>query len=919
MKTLHFLWFAAAVVAGSSMDLRAGNSPAVLLEKDLGTVRLSWPATQVDASGAVLRPYYQLLRSEDLRNWQPVGERLRASAAAPEARLAVTLPSADGKAFYRLLQTQAQLGRLAQGGAEVFGYADAFAEELERIGQISPAEFAEMYPNSAEYLPALTWDPTQAAYWQDFAADPRVLNADKTYGEPGYRFYDYRLGADELALFKKNGFVVSQRLAGRDFADLFYRMWHDDLPVFISCDAVLHAWHRTYDAILEEMEETYLIDTLGGLLDALAAKVPEAANQVGEGVLRDSLYDADYFLAVARALLAGTGAPGLSPLGQDARVAEALDWIGAERLMEVPDFLGFCRMVDFSQFKVRGHYTHSDRLGRYFKCMMWLGRIDIPVAGGPWERCPGQTRHASPRELGVSIVLWSLLDRSGQFDTWASLEKTIEMFVGWTDSLTFGQLDGILAGAGIRTLTDVKDLSTLEAIQSELKAGNLGAQNIRSDWFAQPLRGRFALPQTFTFLGQKFVPDSWAMSQTVFSSIQWVENGETNKVMRRVPGALDVAFGVLANDQVVPDLVARMEKTFLDTHRPHAVLFRDGYPYQHNLAAVRSVMDRHTEDAWGGNLYMNWLQCLRELSAPTTDARYPETMRTHAWAMKTLNTQLGSWTQLRHDTILYAKQSYTDSILCSYPAAFVEARPEFWAGLAAMADRAADLISRPSYSGLYGYLTYYTTNGFYSPSFHQVTLSDIQARQVQHLRRFASVAGRMEALAEKELAQLAFSEDDLTFVNGLIEQPGQAPGGCGGPATYSGWYPELFYRAVHWTDEQEFHSKLGAGGFDALVADVHTDVPDPNIPDCGSVLHEAVGLPNLMFVAVENGGAPFVCAGPVLSHYEFEVLGEPRRLSDQEWWWVIKPDWYPSYGSSIQNVPRDKVLPPSWTREYLVP
>jgi hypothetical protein len=62
-------------------------------------------------------------------------------------------------------------------------------------------------------------------------------------------------------------------------------------------------------------------------------------------------------------------------------------------------------------------------------------------------------------------------------------------------------------------------------------SGNLGVQNIRSDWFEQPLGGaaRYALPQTFTVFGQKFVPDSWAFSQTVFSSILWVENGETEQ------------------------------------------------------------------------------------------------------------------------------------------------------------------------------------------------------------------------------------------------------------------------------------------------------------------------------------------------------------------------------------------------------
>ena len=177
------------------------------------------------------------------------------------------------------------------------------------------------------------------------------------------------------------------------------------------------------------------------------------------------------------------------------------------------------------------------------------------------------------------------------------------------------------------------------------KFGKVGTVSVREVLHADlTLTGaaRYALPQTFTVFGQKFVPDSWAFSQTVFSSILWVENGETNKVQRRVPGGLDVAFSVLGNDQLVPELVAMMKGQFDNRDRPHAQEFRDGLPYQHNLAAVRAVMDQHTPGAWDSNIYMSWLACLRELSAPTAGAKYPETMRTRAWAMKTFNTQLAS-------------------------------------------------------------------------------------------------------------------------------------------------------------------------------------------------------------------------------------------------------------------------------------
>ena len=98
----------------------------------------------------------------------------------------------------------------------------------------------------------------------------------------------------------------------------------------------------------------------------------------------------------------------------------------------------------------------------------------------------------------------------------------------------------------------------------------------------------------------------------------------TNKVERRVPGALDTAFAIFGNDQIVPELVAQMNGTFQDPGRPHALKWRDGMPYQHNLAAVRAVMDAQQPSAWDSNIYMGWLACLRELSAPTTDAKYPE-------------------------------------------------------------------------------------------------------------------------------------------------------------------------------------------------------------------------------------------------------------------------------------------------------
>ena len=300
-------------------------------------------------------------------------------------------------------------------------------------------------------------------------------------------------------------------------------------------------------------------------------------------------------------------------------------------------------------------------------------------------------------------------------------------------------------------------------------------------------------------------------------------------------------------------------------------------------------------------------------------------MRTRAWAMKTLNTQLASWTHLRHDTILYAKQSYTEGGACLYPKGFVEPRVEFWHRLKSMAGRAAELIGGLNYEGTYTFLSERlpvidpATGEIIDagePVTNIVNLATIQEKQVAHLRSFATVAQRLEGMAQKELAQECFTAPEEQFIRDLIQilTPGR---GSGGLRTYSGWYPQLFYRAIYQVDFRDFHTKYGAESIDSLVADVHTDVPCGDCGgDPGSVLHEAVGRVNLLLLAVDNGGDRFICAGPVLSHYELEVIGDPRRLNDEEWQKIMDNQSFPT-----DTAPKrfEGLTPPPWTRSYLVP
>jgi hypothetical protein len=67
-------------------------------------------------------------------------------------------------------------------------------------------------------------------------------------------------------------------------------------------------------------------------------------------------------------------------------------------------------------------------------------------------------------------------------------------------------------------------------------------------------------------------------------------------------------------------------------------------------------------------------------------------------------------------------------------------------------------------------------------------------------------------------------------------------------------------------------------------------------------------------LAVNNGPDHFVCAGPVFSHYEFEVTGDPRRLSDEEWRGIL----WGGFPADLEPKRLEGLPPPPWTRSYLV-
>ncbi len=232
-------------------------------------------------------------------------------------------------------------------------------------------------------------------------------------------------------------------------------------------------------------------------------------------------------------------------------------------------------------------------------------------------------------------------------------------------------------------------------------------------------------------------------------------------------------------------------------------------------------------------------------------AGYPTFMQTEAWQEKELTTALASWAELRHDTILYAKQSYTVKELgMPMPpeekpvVGYVEPVPEFYNRLLA--------LTRMTAAGL-----------------ADMDVLDSSAKyRLEHLE---TILERLVKLSEKELANEELTDEDYEFIKNFGDE----------------------LNAVI-TDVDEKAKKT------TIIADVHTD------GNTMQVLEEGVGYVDLVVVAYEvPDGRILVGAGPVMSYYEFK---QPMadRLTDEKWREMLRseppdrPEWYSSFWASSQ-------------------
>ena len=665
--------------------------------------------------------------------------------------------------------------------------------------------------NAALLRYAADFTPSLPAYTVP-ADGSGVVNWERSYLSDEYK-----------SALVNNLFVVAPGYS-REFFERYEQNRYNREPNFVTVDSMMHTYHLYFSYLMKTTEREHL-----------AGKLTELAKTMLENTQAQcyTLSSTEWARAAQRNLaFFAVGVKLLDPLySVPASVSETVsyevDRINDAAGIDISALTG--AYEDYSQYTVRGYYTDSSELQAYFKAMMWFGRMNFAQEDESLDR---------------SALLMTLAVGGEAEALWGQIYSVTAFFAGASDDYsyyeyrqlaeraygklpTMGELMGNSeAWQTFHSLTGALPAPKINSVPADDKDGDANSQN-----------------KGFRFMGQRFTLD-----EAIFERLTYDDIGEDPAGNRRMlPMALDVP-AALGSDLALTILESQGAADYA------------GYRESMNkLRADRSLTD---DTLWSQSLYAGWLNTLQPLLT-VKGAGYPSFMQGQLWATHSLESYCGSFTELKHDTVLYAKQMMAEMGGGELPEVddrgYVEPEPAVYVSLSSLVEQTAQGLS----------------------SFGLLSTAD-----AVNLNRLKELAAKLAVISEKELRGELPTDEEFELIRG-----------------YGGTLEHFWEDTVRGLDNPE--GFLDSALFPAaIVTDVATD---PN----GSVLELGTGNPSVIYVVVPVDGVLRICSGTVFSFYEFtQPLNE--RLTDTE--------WRQAMGIELTNAGRYVDTPPisqpSWTVSY---
>lgn len=501
----------------------------------------------------------------------------------------------------------------------------------------------------------------------------------------------------------KNGFVVAGE-TGNEFFEVYEINRYELIPNFVTVDSLMHTYHLYFSYLLRNIERDYMYGSLVQLSDKMLENC-----LVQYEVLKGSEWESAAkrnvaFFTIGKKLLDESAEvhPDVAQI-----VQSELDKIGRAQGIDISDIRG--DEEDYSQYVPRGYYEGDEKLEKYFKAMMWYGRIHFDQKEEELDR-------------SAFLITKALADDGEAVSLWGAIYSVSSFFAGASDDLGVCEYAPLVS----EIYGDSSDTADLIGTQDAFakfheKTAALPAPKINSipvyEWDESNV-----IPG-FRFMGQRFTIDGEIMQNLVFRNVG--RNSADEK--RMLPDVLDVP-AALGSDMALSIL------------KESGVEDYEGYT--ENMEKLRTGLAADNDELWAASLYAGWLHTLRPLLLPKGEG-YPMFMQNDEWTKKDLECFAGSYAELKHDTILYSKQviaemggGYDDE---PDDRGYVEPEPLVYARFASLADMMAQGLKK------YGMLS---------------------AEQEENLSRLSQMADRMCTISGKELQNELLTDEEYEFIRG---------------------------------------------------------------------------------------------------------------------------------------------------------
>ncbi|MBQ6470330.1 MAG: DUF3160 domain-containing protein [Lachnospiraceae bacterium] len=614
---------------------------------------------------------------------------------------------------------------------------------------------------------------------------------------------DLYMSEEQTAALLANNFFISAESGGYEFFDTYEMNRYMQRPSFVTTDSMMHVYHLYFSHLMKNTERKYLSSSLGQLASGMLAKSAAQLETLRGTEWENAAVMNTAFFAVGAALLEQ---PVQIPQDVSEIAQKELALINDSAAVDISPLMNFYGpspevYEDYSQYIVRGYYEGDAQLEKYFRAMMWFGRMNFLQSDETTDRA-------------ALLMTLSLDDETRPL--WEAIYSVTSFFAGASDDSGYYEYRPIIDSAYGASVT-AADLPGNEDAWAQYHAltATMNPPKINSVPMIDNGDGANRMDQNkgYRFMGQRFSIDATVFQNLLYNRVGSNSSGQN----RMLPDALDIpaAFG---SDAALSILDSRGNNDY------------DGY--SENMTNLRSAVLELPDDMWNASLYSKWLDTLRPLLTEKGEG-YPTFMQSSAWTRKNLQTFLGSYAELKHDTVLYSKQVMVemggDDFGVKDDRGYVEPEPLLFGKLADLTQATADGLSS------YGLL---------------------DSEDADNLSRLAQLADQLRVIAEKELRNELPTDEEFDLIR-----------------TYGGQL-EHFWEEVykHESTSERFTSRDFPA---AIVTDVATD---PN----GSCLELGTGKTGTIYVVVPLDGSLRIATGTVYSFYQFQhPLSD--RLTDSKW------------------------------------